>query len=126
MDVGRLRSVLVWSGKFVVAFASVPSWVLSAYFLQWFWPGAKLGQTCDLVRQPWCRPGNGMPQYIIVAVLVGVASVLLLTAVLNALTALGPRGSWFAACVCAVLSGAAVTVVPALLEPHAPHWWFAA
>jgi hypothetical protein len=126
MDVSRLRSVLVGSGKLAVAVASVPSWLMAAFFLQWFWPGAKLGQTCDRVHQPWCRPGIGMPQYVTVAVLVGLASVLLLTAALHALTSRGPRGSWFAACICALVGGAAVTVVPALLQPYAPQWWFAA
>ena len=65
-----------------------------------------------------------MPQYITLAVLIGLSSLLLLIAAGTALTGSERRRPWLAACVCAVLAGAAVTVVPALLKPHAPYWWF--
>lgn len=125
METITWRWVLGWLGKGVVALASVPSWLLAAYLMAWFWPGAKHGQTCDLVHQDWCKPGWGMPQYVTMAVLLGLSSLLLATAAVSALIRRGPRGMWLAACVCALLAGAAVTILPALLKPHAPQWWFA-
>jgi hypothetical protein len=130
MEEGPVRDVLVALGKGILVVASVPSWLLAAYFLAWFWPGVTRGQTCDLVHQPWCTPGRGMPQYVAVAVLLGSATVLLLTTLWTGLRVRRRKGrrpsSWVPACVCAVVAGAGVTVLPVLLQPHVPHWWFAA
>jgi hypothetical protein len=129
MEEGPARDVLVALGKGTLVVASVPSWLLAAIFLAWFGPGATRGQTCDLVHQPWCTPGRGMPQYVAVAVLLGLATLLLLTTLVTRLTGhrgRRPRRTWVPACVCAVAAGAAVTVLPVLLQPHVPQWWFAA
>jgi small-conductance mechanosensitive channel len=121
-----MGSALVTMAKGVVAVVSVPSWLGAAFFVAWFWPGAQSGQTCDPGHHSWCTPGYGMPQYVTVSVLVGLASVLLLTALVGRVRRVRRlAGAWVVACACAVVAGAAVTVVPALLETHAPPWWFA-
>ena len=130
MEEGPVRDGLVALGKGILVVASVPSWLVAAYFLAWFGPGATRGQTCDLIHQPWCTPGRGMPQYVAVAVLLGLATLLLLISRWTGLPGRRRRGrrrsSWVPACASAVVAGAAVTVVPALLQPHVPQWWFAA
>ena len=121
MEGTAVWGILVGTVKVVVAIVSVPAWFLSAYLLAWFSPGISNWATCDLVHQPFCTRGFGMPQYLTVAVFTGLSSALLPAALFG----WQRRQTWFAACLCAVAAGSTVTVLPVLLKPLAPQWWFA-
>ena len=60
----RRPSLVVLGGS---AALSAVLMLLPAYFLAWFWPGVQRGATCDLVHQPFCHPGYGLPQWYAVA-----------------------------------------------------------
>lgn len=112
------------TGMVVLALASLPAWWLSVSFLALFWAGAQEGQTCDPVHQPWCSPGHGIPQYVAVAVLVGLSVVLAVAAAVRRRH--GWRlWSWLSAGTAVVALGV-VTVAPSLLGGLLPASWFTA
>ncbi|NYG08448.1 hypothetical protein BJ986_002935 [Phycicoccus badiiscoriae] len=120
----RVRGRVVRVVTVLLAVASVPGWCVAVFFVGWFWAGARHGQTCDRVHQAWCTPGYGMPQYVVVAVLVSLSSLAVLAAVV---LGRGRRRTWVGLSVGA--SVAAFLVVAAAqpaLGGVVPGWWFAA
>ena len=106
----------------VGAFVAV---LLPAYLLAWFAPGVPHGQTCDLVHQPWCRPGRGLPQWWATAVLVASclgSGAVALVATLAARRRLLERAVW-AAAVLAALALALTLAAEGPLGAVVPSGW---
>lgn len=124
-----MREPWGWAGRIVMmvlTVVSVPAWCVAAWWLAWFWPGVLHGQTCDLVHQPWCTPGRGLPQYFVVATFLIASSVLLLVWARVRRT----RSRWVPLLLVLSLSSAVTAGSSALLTANGlgggwPEWWFA-
>ncbi|HEY7717592.1 MAG TPA: hypothetical protein VH915_02455 [Pedococcus sp.] len=98
--------------------------LLPAYFLAWFWPGVPHGATCDLVHQPGCRPGFGLPQWYAVAIAC-VASCCLHVATFVRWPLPAARRLSVCALASAVVALLLATVARPWLSGVLPHTWFA-
>jgi hypothetical protein len=97
--------------------------LIPAYLLAWFWPGVQRGATCDLVHQPFCRPGYGLPQWYAVAA-VGVSSCALHVATAVRWPRRVARSLSACGLAAAVLAWLLATVARSVLSGLVPDSWF--
>lgn len=112
---------MLWGGAILSALVlSVP-----AYSLVWFWPGVQRGATCDLVHQPFCHLGYGLPQWYAVA---GACVAACALQVATFARRRRPVARWLSGCglASAVLAWLLTTVARPWLSGHVPSSWFMA